>query len=390
MHSTDDVYWSNYDGLQHAKHQLLKNYLGGWFPILSKWRGKVVYIDSHAGRGRHATGQDGSPILAIKLLLNHRDRDEILEKTEVQYVFLEDNKSNYDCLCNEIASLGVMPKNINVNCFQHDYEDVLRNIIQDIRSGGRQLAPCFAFVDPYGFKIPMDLLNDFLSFEGCELLINFMYRYVDMAMQKNDQSSNMDALFGCQTWRDLIDNANYVSRSNEIIELFSKQLKASYVTHLKMRQANGALKYVLIHATNHRKGREVMKQAIWSVTPDGSFSVNVRYSPNQPVLIIPEPNLEPLKKALWKEFIGKCVSMKELYDWLLGEMYIKPHLHEIIRDYRNKKIIKADGFLGRFALDKILGSLSQTLGLIKIDLIITCDCFFKIVLLYKEHRFNNS
>jgi hypothetical protein len=38
MGSVDDKYWAEYDGLQHGKHQLLKNYLGGRFPIpYAKW-----------------------------------------------------------------------------------------------------------------------------------------------------------------------------------------------------------------------------------------------------------------------------------------------------------------------------------------------------------------
>lgn len=352
MSSTDEAYWSNYDGLQHAKHQLLKDYLGGWFPIISRWKGRVIYIDSHAGRGRHITGQDGSPILALKLLLDHHRRDEILSKTEVHFVFLESNKSNYDCLCNEISSLGKLPSRINVECYQKDYETVLRDIVLDIRSRGQQLAPCFAFVDPYGFTLSMDLLNDLLSFEKCELLINFMYRYVDLAIHLDPQSANMDSLFGCKTWRDLVSISDQGLREVETIDLFSKQLKAKYVTHLKMRATNGTLKYALIHATNHKKGREVMKGAIWSVTPDGSFTASERYSPNQPVLITLEPDLEPLKKDLWNKFSGRQVRMSELYDWLLNQMYIDHHLHEVIRQYRKQGIVTASGYVGKFAFNK--------------------------------------
>ena len=65
MNSTDESYWSDYTGLQHAKHQLLSKYLGGWFPILASANGRVIYIDCYAGRGRHASGHEGSPILAL-------------------------------------------------------------------------------------------------------------------------------------------------------------------------------------------------------------------------------------------------------------------------------------------------------------------------------------
>jgi three-Cys-motif partner protein len=55
-----------------AKHQLLDRYLGGWYPILSKWSRRVLYIDGFAGRGRYNDGSEGSPLVAIKRLLDHR------------------------------------------------------------------------------------------------------------------------------------------------------------------------------------------------------------------------------------------------------------------------------------------------------------------------------
>jgi hypothetical protein len=33
MGSVDNKDWAEYDGLQHGKHQLLKKYLGGRFPV---------------------------------------------------------------------------------------------------------------------------------------------------------------------------------------------------------------------------------------------------------------------------------------------------------------------------------------------------------------------
>ncbi len=168
------------------------------------------------------------------------------------------------------------------------------------------MAPSFAFVDPFGFTLSMALMNDLLKFPRCELLINFMYRYVDMAIRQPTQSSNMDNLFGCEEWRGLADMEDSRKRSQSIIDLFSQQLKSQFVSQMYMRGENNALKYVLFHATNHEKGRKLMKRAMWSVTPDGSFSANERDSPNQPVLLVPEPYLNPLEvfvmgQICWKE-----------------------------------------------------------------------------------------
>jgi three-Cys-motif partner protein len=352
MDSTDEKYWADYDGLQLSKHNLLRKYLGGWFPILASFKGKVLYIDCHAGRGRHDTGQEGSPVLAIKLLLDHSYRNSILATTEVNFILFEIDKQNYDLLCEELNKLGKLPPKINVIPIQADYADALRQIIEDSRKKGKLIAPFFAFVDPYTFTLSMDLLNDLLGFPHCELLINFMYRFVDMAMTRPSQAANMDSLFGCPNWRGLTKIKDPQIRANKTIELFSAQLRAQYVTHMYMRAKNGALKYVLIHATNHSRGREVMKDALWSLTPDGSFTASERDSVDQPILITLDPDLSPLENALWRDFAGKSVDMAGLYNWLLSQTYVKKHLHQILSEYRKKGIVGCEEYGDRFAFKR--------------------------------------
>ena len=352
MNVTDDKYWAEYDGLQHAKHQLLRRYLAGWFPILASCSGRVLYLDCHAGRGRHETGHEGSPILALKILLEHRQRRQILASTEVRFVFFEINRANYECLCTEIESLSKLPGSVKIDPYHADYAFALDEIVNDLRQRKQRLAPAFAFLDPYGFTLSMGLLNDLLEFPRCELLVNFMYRYVDMAMHSPSQADNLDALFGCQDWRGLVGIKDRDERANQTIALFSRQLQAEFVTHMHMRASNGALKYVLLHATNHRKGRELMKDAMWSVTPDGSFTAFERHDPSQLVLIEPEPDLTPLKNRLWKHFLGRQVRMNEIYDWLLSELYLKKHVHQVLRYYRKQGVAEFTGYTGKFAFGK--------------------------------------
>lgn len=347
--ATNERYWAEYDGLQHAKHQLLRRYLDGWFPIMSTRNARILYVDCHAGRGRHKTGHEGSPILALRRLLGHTHRDRILAHTEVCFVFLERDLANYRYLTTEIASLGKLPDNVRVHPFCGDYEAELRRIVDYIRRRGTALAPAFAFLDPYGFTLSMDLLNELLAFRKCELLVNFMYLYVDWAMSKLPMARTLDALFGCRHWRQLATTSNREERADKTIALFARQLQARWVTHMYMRAANGTLKYVLLHATNHRRGRELIKEAMWSVTPDGSFSAFERDSPDQLVLIVPDPDLEPLRRALWAQFAGRRVRITELYDWLLGALYLHKHLHQVLREYRKRKVVSFTAYSGRFS-----------------------------------------
>ena len=346
---TNENYWKDYDGLQNAKHQLLASYLGAWFPILTSFHGRVLYIDCHAGRGKHDLGQVGSPILALQTLLNHRSKEQILKKSEVAFVFIEKDEKNFRILQEEIKTLGALPAGINVLPYQEDYEKFLRHQLGELEKQGVQIAPSFAFVDPYGFDIPMDLLNTFLRLPRTELFINLMFRYIDMSVNNPSLDQNMDHLFGTDKWRGLAEIKDSDERAGEIVSLYSSQLNAKHVTQMNMYAENGALKYVLLHATNHPLGREKMKEAIWKVTPDGSFSAFERDNPDQIVLIRAEPDLSLLEGHLWRDFSGKTTNVEQLYKWLSNELYLKKHLHSVLTDLRERGFVKAIDPAGKFA-----------------------------------------
>ena len=48
-----------------AKHEILRRYLGAWFPILSRYNDRIVYIDGFSGPGRYKGGDPGSPFVAL-------------------------------------------------------------------------------------------------------------------------------------------------------------------------------------------------------------------------------------------------------------------------------------------------------------------------------------
>ena len=63
--------WS-IDPHTEAKHDILRKYLDAWLPIITRWNGRVLYIDGFAGPGEYIGGRDGSPIIAIKSICEHK------------------------------------------------------------------------------------------------------------------------------------------------------------------------------------------------------------------------------------------------------------------------------------------------------------------------------
>ena len=111
---TNPQYWREYTNLQHVKHQLIREYLNGWFPKLGFWSGRIVYLDTHAGRGKHETGERGSPVIAIETLLAHSFRDRILEKSEVHFFLIEHDPENVEAFRKEVEILGKLPERVHV------------------------------------------------------------------------------------------------------------------------------------------------------------------------------------------------------------------------------------------------------------------------------------
>lgn len=336
-------YWEDYNNLQRVKHEMLRYYLGGWYFILSSWSARILYIDCHAGRGKHETGQMGSPLIALETLLNHKARQKILKNCEIHFYFIEADATNKLTLEQNLAAYEKQPKIfIRVEC--GDFSRLLQDMIAELRRRGAELAPAFVFVDPYGFRLPGDLLAQLKSFPKCELFITFMWRWIDMALKNPSHEANMDALFVAPDWRDLPKILNPDERCEAAIQLLNRQIGGKYLTRFKMLGDHGEIKYVLIHTTGHPKGRELMLQAMWKIAPTGTFKVRVNDNPNQEKLFQLTSGLEPLKDWLYERYGGRVVRVGEIESGLedpgSGTFYLKPHLHEAIKQLNQAGAIK--------------------------------------------------
>ena len=54
-----------------GKHLVLRAYLDAWFPILSSWKKRILFIDGFAGPGEYTGGEEGSPQIGMRALVDH-------------------------------------------------------------------------------------------------------------------------------------------------------------------------------------------------------------------------------------------------------------------------------------------------------------------------------
>ena len=62
------------DEQTEGKHLLLENYLDGWFPILGRWNGRLLFVDGFSGPGEYEGGKLGSPLIALNCIQKQTEK----------------------------------------------------------------------------------------------------------------------------------------------------------------------------------------------------------------------------------------------------------------------------------------------------------------------------
>jgi hypothetical protein len=90
-----------------AKHEILRRYIQAWAPILSQANfPHLVFVDGFAGPGRYSEGEEGSPVIALKAVI---DQPRPI-KAKVNFHFIELDEKRADHLTSEIELLNLPPK----------------------------------------------------------------------------------------------------------------------------------------------------------------------------------------------------------------------------------------------------------------------------------------
>jgi three-Cys-motif partner protein len=344
-------YWDEYTNLQDVKQKLIRSYLQGWFPKLGLWAKKVIYFDTHAGRGKYSTGESGSPLTALETLLSHSYRDKLLAQSEVHFYFVEQDEDNLKTLNSLIEKLDI-PKNVHIRSACADCFDLMNDIVTDLKTRKAKMAPAFVFVDPFGFKMPGELLKSLLEFEGVEVFLNLMWRELDMAMRGNHgaaMESTLSSIFCGDDWKQKVNSEQFDERADQAVNLLREKFGVKWGTYIRMLGDNSATRYLLVHFTNHDDGRELIKDSIWKVCPDGGFYARKSDSHRQYILITPDPDLKPLELWVMERLAERNYSWTELLEQLRAEIWRGPHLTKVLTSLRKAQKISTVGeFKGRF------------------------------------------
>ena len=304
-----------------AKHEILTQYLQAWIPILTQGKfPEIMYVDGCAGPGRYSKGEDGSPIIALRIALQQPAH----VRTTIRFVFIEELGDRADLLSDIIASLSV-PDNCHIELYGNEsFETAFGRVLSAYNSQGQPLPPTFAFIDPFGYSdVPLSIVREILKHSSCEVLVNFMYEEINRFLSLPNQERHFDSLFGTHEWREGRPIADPRTRKRFLHDLYYRQLRdsagAKYVRSFEMRNKKDRVDYYLFYATNSIVGLSRMKDAMWKVDGSGEFRFSDATNPNQAVLFGNEPNIDVLRSQLLTQFAGREVSVGEIEEFVLAE-----------------------------------------------------------------------
>jgi three-Cys-motif partner protein len=330
-----------------AKHEILRRYLGAWFGIMGRTNPRIIYLDGFCGPGRYKSGEEGSPIIALKIALDHNYRKNL---NKVTFVFVEEREDRINHLRSEIASL-TLPNTFDVLIEQNQFENTLTAILDNLDKKSGKIAPTFAFIDPFGFKgAPYELVKRILSNHKTEIFINIMADSVNRFLEHPDPqiTKHVVELFGTdQVLQILHGNGD---RVRSLRELYQSQLGkcASFVKYFEMRDEHFRVIYYLFFATNNPLGFVKMKEAFWKVDCSNGYSFSDATDPNQPVLFYDDPTIN-LADGICRKFAGKKMTVGNIKRYVEIETpYIESQMKKALcylelKGRINVEAIKVDG-----------------------------------------------
>src|SRR3990172_8933903 len=166
-----------------TKHLILRRYLAAWLPIMARYNGKLIFIDGFAGPGRYSGGEEGSPIIALRSLLEHQYFRRPQQGREVVFLFIEQDEARAAALRQEVGEFGkvqAIPGWVKTGVVHGEFAPIMTDLLDKLARDGHQLAPTFAFIAPFGFaRVPMRVIARILANPRCECLLTFMYEPIN-------------------------------------------------------------------------------------------------------------------------------------------------------------------------------------------------------------------
>lgn len=317
-----------------AKHRVLAGYFDAWYPIMLNHWPRLTVFEGYAGPGEHTKGEEGSPIIALRRLL---DRPELTGLGKpVRFVFVEEREDRIDHLRRLVAAkFPDRPRHIQVDCVHGSCEQSWQAALTGAHAWGQ---PIFANLDPFGAGVPAELVVALGKNKGSEVMVTFMSDWL-RRFAKLEHLDDGDRQFGTRRWRQVSTLESPEEKELFLVNEYRETLaRAGLGLSARFRLSDeGGRSFFLTYGTSHPKGLEKMKDSMWKTDPVRGIQFRDPRDPEQGVLELgtPNPDLTPLVRHLRRRIEAANhapVTLEELQKFTLLETAFRPpHATQVVR-----------------------------------------------------------
>lgn len=241
----------------YLKHFFLERYLERVAYIIGYYAPEFAYVDGFSGPWR-AEGEDYSDTSFMIALEKLRKVKEGLAQAgkapRIRCLFIEKSRQRYQQLRQATERIN----DLEVHTIHGELENSTDAILQWV---GKAFA--LFFVDPTGWTgIGLQRLAPILRHPNCEVIINFMFDFINRFLDVQDVDATMTELFGGAGWNRAI--ASGEGREERMLELYQERVQRigqfRYATRTRILKPTKDRSYFyLVYATRHPKGIEVFR-----------------------------------------------------------------------------------------------------------------------------------
>jgi three-Cys-motif partner protein len=253
----------------YVKHVFLENYLEALVHKTASAYPHIVYIDGFAGPWQSANErfEDTSFGIALNALRQAKESwKQMRRNVRMSAHLVERDATAY-------GRLAEVPKrfpDVSVSTYSGDFVRLIPTILKVIPSD----AFAFFFIDPKGWRIPLQQLAPLLSRANSEVIFNFMFDFINRAVNIGDANivAGLNELIPHGDWRSKITEAETQGGGNLTPEARKTVLVSAFTESLAklgnyrfvaettiLRPLKDRPLYCLCHATRHPRGIEVFR-----------------------------------------------------------------------------------------------------------------------------------
>jgi three-Cys-motif partner protein len=252
-----------------AKHFILKRYLQALaFKVLRFY--DITYVDAFSGPWETKTEDflDSSFMIAISVLKDAQQKIQLQteRRPKIRCFFSENNRQAYTKLAAAIAPFHKPEENFEIKTYFGEFENAISEIQTFISSSFPLI-----FIDPTGWKgYSFSKIGALFSRPKCEVLINFMYDFVNRAASMSDTKtiSSLDPILGGPGWETRLDPN--LSRGRAVEKLFRDNLAIvgnfDFVVSTKIdRPTADRPHFFIAYGTKSRDGLKAFRETEYNV-----------------------------------------------------------------------------------------------------------------------------